>query len=343
MSRSSSDCDPLVAQLIDAAREHDSSEAAVRRVVDDHAAPLVRRMLARAVDRQMLSVNDVQDLTHDVWLRLLIKLRQLVADPECEPIARLDDYVGIVVRHALEDHRRRVDPPRAKLARRVHYVLTHTRTLAVWGMDPVLCGVAEWEGRGTWAPAPTLDDWPRLPDVAGIGGLRTAVEQLLRTTGEPVRLTALIDALAAASGLPGNRFVPLDGLTEVAATADAEGNLENRDYLAQLWCEIELLPLPQRRAMLLNLRLDTGDSIARALAALGVAGVRRQAKTLELQVEALLALWKELPLADRRIGSMLGLAPQQVVNLRKAARDRLARRMGRPRGHRRKGVTGRCI
>jgi DNA-directed RNA polymerase specialized sigma24 family protein len=338
VSRSSTDCDPLVAQLIEAAHEHNSSEAAVRRVVDDHAAPLIQRMLARAVDRQMLSVDDVQDLTHDVWLRLLVKLRQLVADPECEPISRFDDYVGIVVRHALEDHRRRVDPPRAKLARRVHYVLTHTPTLAVWGMDPVLCGVAEWRGRYTWAP--TLEDWPRLPDVVGIHDLRTAVEQLLRTVGEPMRLMALIDTLAAASGLPGDRFVPLDALTEVAATAEAEGNLENRDYLAQLWCEIELLPLQQRRAMLLNLRLDTGDSIARALAALGVAGVRRQAKTLELQVEALLALWKELPLADRRIGSMLGLAPQQVVNLRKAARDRLARRMGRPRGPRRKGVTG---
>jgi hypothetical protein len=38
-------------------------------------------------------------------------------------------------------------------------------------------------------------------------------------------------------------------------------------------------------------------------------------------------LWNELPLADDAIARRLGLMRQQVVNLRKSARERLGRRM----------------
>ena len=38
-------------------------------------------------------------------------------------------------------------------------------------------------------------------------------------------------------------------------------------------------------------------------------------------------IWNELPLDDKRIAALLGLTRQQVINLRKSARERLTRRM----------------
>jgi hypothetical protein len=40
-------------------------------------------------------------------------------------------------------------------------------------------------------------------------------------------------------------------------------------------------------------------------------------------------LWKELPLDDLTIAGRLGATRQQVINLRKSARARLVRRLGR--------------
>jgi hypothetical protein len=38
-------------------------------------------------------------------------------------------------------------------------------------------------------------------------------------------------------------------------------------------------------------------------------------------------IWNHLPLDDNRIAEILNLTRQQVINLRKSARERLARRM----------------
>jgi hypothetical protein len=38
-------------------------------------------------------------------------------------------------------------------------------------------------------------------------------------------------------------------------------------------------------------------------------------------------LWNELPLEDTRIAVILRITRQQVINLRRSARDRLARRL----------------
>jgi hypothetical protein len=40
-------------------------------------------------------------------------------------------------------------------------------------------------------------------------------------------------------------------------------------------------------------------------------------------------LWNRLPLSDLEIGARLGATQRQVINLRKAARERLARRLSR--------------
>jgi DNA-directed RNA polymerase specialized sigma24 family protein len=317
----------VLATWLRAARSGGDLEPAVHELLGRQGS-LVERVIAEAVQRQLVGPADAPDLANEVNLHLLSKLRQLVVDPDSEPIANFEDYVGTVVRNAIEDLRRSEDPLRASLAYRVRYVLTHTDTLALWGRDPTLCGLAEWVGRRDPVAAPAME-WT-FAEPSSAAALRLLVEAILRRAAAPLQLKDLVDAVATAKGLPRHRFVPLDSLRAAPAEPAREA-LESRQYLEQLWSEIEQLPTRQRVALLLNLRLDDGDSVARELVALGIVGMRRIAAAIEVPVGELLGYWDELPLPDARIVDLLGLTRQQVINLRKAARDRLARRMGRPR------------
>jgi hypothetical protein len=46
-----------------------------------------------------------------------------------------------------------------------------------------------------------------------------------------------------------------------------------------------------------------------------------------MTAEGLAGLWNDLPLEDSKIGELLGLTRQQVINARKSGRERLARRL----------------
>jgi hypothetical protein len=56
---------------------------------------------------------------------------------------------------------------------------------------------------------------------------------------------------------------------------------------------------------------------------------RRRAMALESYDEKFALLWQHLPLTDVAIAKMLGTERQKVINLRKAAGDRLSRRLAR--------------
>jgi predicted DNA-binding protein (UPF0251 family) len=61
----------------------------------------------------------------------------------------------------------------------------------------------------------------------------------------------------------------------------------------------------------------------------GTASLRVIADALDIPLPDLARLWHTLPLDDAQIAERLGVTRQQVINLRKSARDRLARRMAR--------------
>ena len=103
--------------------------------------------------------------------------------------------------------------------------------------------------------------------------------------------------------------------------------LEQRTYLQRLWKEICELPLRQRMVLLLNPKDAYGSSQLEMLPFTGVATIRQIARVLEFDEEEFATLWYELPIEDAQIAKRLDLTRQQVINLRKAARQRLARRM----------------
>jgi hypothetical protein len=58
----------------------------------------------------------------------------------------------------------------------------------------------------------------------------------------------------------------------------------------------------------------------------GVVTMGELAEALGLETKVLHKMWNDLPFDDLAIASRLGLTRQQVINLRKSARARLARR-----------------
>lgn len=103
--------------------------------------------------------------------------------------------------------------------------------------------------------------------------------------------------------------------------------LTHREHLERLWAEILDLPPRQRAALLLNLRDDEGRGMIELWPQTGVAAMAEVARALDLTEAALRELWPTLPRDDQWIAERLGVTRRQVINLRKCARERLARRL----------------
>src|SRR5262249_43289952 len=118
-------------------------------------------------------------------------------------------------------------------------------------------------------------------------------------------------------------------LSAIASDAMPSDELETRQNLSVLWKEIVQLQPRQRTALLLNLRDGDGLNALSLFVLAGVAALREIAAAVSLTPQRLGELWNDLPLDDLTIGSLIGATRQQVINLRKAARERLARRFNR--------------
>jgi hypothetical protein len=109
---------------------------------------------------------------------------------------------------------------------------------------------------------------------------------------------------------------------------DPVERMELKRWMTELWNQICDLPQPQRAALLLNLRSGADQSAVALLPLAGVATIRQVAEVLGVPPEEFAELWNRLPLDDFAIAERLGVTRQQVINLRKSARERLTRRMG---------------
>jgi len=125
------------------------------------------------------------------------------------------------------------------------------------------------------------------------------------------------------------RLVPAEAAPSerIDETASVESALVYRSALMLVWREIDLLPPKQRVALLLGLRDENGSALTSLLILLRIVTFDEFAAAVELTPEELAALWDQLPLPDMVIAERLDLNRQQVINLRKSARDRLGRRL----------------
>ena len=103
--------------------------------------------------------------------------------------------------------------------------------------------------------------------------------------------------------------------------------MDQRRYVLRLWSEIRELPPNQRIALLLHSRDGRGYPVIQLVQVTGIAFFPELAGVLGVSEQKLAELWNQLPLDDNSIAEMLGCTRQQVINLRKVARERLARRV----------------
>jgi DNA-directed RNA polymerase specialized sigma24 family protein len=279
---------------------------------------------------------DVEDVHAGVLLRLAQHLRGLREGRGEAPIRSFAGYVAVVAHNACHAFLRERYPARARLSSRTRYVLTRDPDLALWegkGRE-WLCGKATWRD-GACDPASAsrlLELGRRLGPLPFPELVRAVVARL----AGPARFEDVVDALAGIQGVSdqgprstaeedGRARNPVEDASDPAPSPEVV--LARKGFLTRLWAEIQELPARQRAALLLNLRDADGHGMIGLFPLTGVAEVPDVAQALDMPEDELLALWSELPRDDEWIAGRLGVTRRQVINLRKCARERLARRL----------------
>jgi hypothetical protein len=228
-----------------------------------------------------------------------------------------------VTLHACDDLVRERMPKRTAAKNRLCYILHRDPRFAQWTIDDeAVCG------RGEWRAIPTITRGISIETVQHLAGsrdVRGLLEAIFAAAGQPVELEAVVNA-AAKLWQMNDRSPAALYETVARATASHARETEDRQFLGKLWSEIALLNRPQRVALLLNLRDESGPA-AELFPLLGVATIHDIADSVGMPPGEFAPIWHELPLGDLRIASILGVTRQQVINLRKSARERLRRRM----------------
>jgi hypothetical protein len=251
-------------------------------------------------------------------------------------------YGAALSEHVLADHLRQARPNWFRLKRRVIYLMDRgpDGPLCRWKSSREwLCGPVEWRAlpfrltRRYLSLCESTDEFQR-EGLAGAPGASLDLEDLLlrmlHWVETPIELRAIVSHAAAAIDLREPVLLSLNGSrsggassleTTLAEPTDFRDAVIDRladvQYRAQIWEQVCALPLRQRNALLLAM-----DQEGVLLLCEGVCEV---AKALEIREHECFALWAELPLTDKAIGTRLQAEPGQVSNLRKCARERLLR------------------
>lgn len=281
--------------------------------------------------------NDVEDCCQEVHLQLLERMR---IAPELAP-NDLRNLAATIAWRVCARQVREQNPQFHALKNRIQYLLTRQEGLACWReVDKPVAGFAVWQGNR--APlvsgrlASLLADrqfrW-RAEQLTAPNDLVELLTSIFNQAAAPIVLNELISAVADLLQIRATKSVALDasedegGYELPSRDADVSLQVEKQIFLQRMWEEVQLLPPHQRAALLLNLRDEEGRGCISLFLVTGVATIRQLAAAVALPDERFAVLWNDLPLDDQTIAELLGLTRQQIINARKSARDRLARRL----------------
>lgn len=311
--------DKVLAQLIDTVDP--SSRTALIAEVIASSAPFVERALQRTC-AGWLRDDEVADVRSTVYVRLLNRLRNVV--PGSEAIENVEGFVVTVTTNTANDFLRQRYPQRTRLKNRIRYLLTHDERLSLWNSSGrLVAGLSTQQDQAVTRVSLTSTQFDEIATDASDG--RRALEAIFERIGSPLYLD---DLLRLAEVLWNIRDIHHESGTDLPSSApSAAEQLEQRSELESLWREVLLLPVSQRAALLLNLRDGDGGNALALIILLGISSFDDVALAVGLEPERLAALWETLPMPDSAIAQSLELTRQQIINLRKAARGRLHRRM----------------
>lgn len=310
--------DPALESFAAASRE--DADAQLGHLLDAHASPVVRRVIAH---RLGAASSDADDVHAQVLMQLMVRLRHARVEQTLAAIGVLTAYVATAAHHGCDHYLRAKYPLRWQLRNRIRYAIEHDGSLALWksAHGVWLCGCRGWQSRPSENP-PAVADAP----AAGPQQMKAFLTRLFQQSGGPLELAAVVDLAAAVWGVP---LLPAEDASALEQLSDrgrgADAALVHRQIADDAWQEIRALPVRQRQALLLHL---TDDALSVFMTS-GTASLRTLAAALDMELTALASLWDTLPLPDNAIAARLGCTRQQVINLRMAARKRLSNRLAR--------------
>ena len=264
-------------------------------------------------------------------MELLARLRNMRNGTAPDGIGSFAGYTAVAAYHACHEYLRRKYPNRHRLKTRLRYLLNTETRFAIWENPPGAwyCGFREWQATGT-SPAPadavsrwrdTLQNLPGGQNAMPPGNLLSRVFD--HFTG-PLEFDDLVSIFVHLWGVHDPPPASEKRVREVhSLDADPAYRMELQRWLTELWAQIRELPRAQRVALLMNLRAADNMPALSLLPLTGVAGIRQISEVLEIAPLEFARLWNLLPLDDLAVAALLGLTRQQVINLRKSARERL--------------------
>jgi RNA polymerase sigma factor (sigma-70 family) len=327
--------EPFLNAPLESAAEHDALRALI-----DQVTPVIEGVI-RGKAGAALAELEREELFSEAVLQLIRRLQEIKPDPARHSIANFKGYAAVTAFNVVHAHLRRVHPERHRLRNHIRHVVRKSARFALWQSQsgPFVCGFASWAGNvsGECSEA-DLDRIPPLSpplsvtwnDDIGRPQIIRALDHVFEHARKPLELERLVEKVAELFRLPvfATQAAPIQTASErIDETASAESSLVYRSALMEVWREIDLLPPRQRIALLLGLRDENGSAVTSLLILLRIATFDQLAAAVELSPEELAALWNQMPLPDMVIAERLGLTRQQVINLRKSARDRLGRRL----------------
>jgi DNA-directed RNA polymerase specialized sigma24 family protein len=328
-------CDPLLSPFLEADSPSRGDDV-LRALLEDEAAPIIHGVL----QRKKSTLDESEEITSAAREQLIRQLGALRNGERQTPIRDFRSYVAGVAYSAWADHLRAEHPQRSMLLNRLRYLLEN-RTARVgfvlWESADgrKWCGLSAWQQKSPVAPPPKLQFLLSDPTTAARqafgdrywqrNDLASLIAHLFEWLETPIELRDLVFVTA--------EILEIAGRTDsLEARIDAEQHDENslasypsaadeliwKEYLLWLWQQLAQLPPRQCAAFLLN------SSVLRDFELLGVASIRSLAPRFAMDADQLATIWQSMPLDDLAIAAELNCTRQQVINLRRVARDTLS-------------------
>jgi DNA-directed RNA polymerase specialized sigma24 family protein len=343
MEESSIQNDDLLAPWLQTLRTRGDEAAAaeLEGLIETHIEPVIKGVIRFKLRLDSGARADEADLAQEALTQWLAELRKLGARPDERSISDARGLAATIAYRVCYGWLRRQSPRRRALSNRLQYALTRQSGLAIWTdrRNLSVAGFEAWRDRAQASSGKLRqlpDDEKFLALVCRTGAewqgakLNDLLAAIFDYVGGPVAFDDLVGVVAALLQVKDEPSASTEdemGGVEISSGADVAWQVEKRIFLERLWQEVRELPRAQRVALLLNLREADGRGCLALFPATGVASLRQIANALELPAERFAELWPRLPLDDATIAGLLELTRQQVINLRKSARERLARRL----------------
>jgi len=351
--------DPLLRLFLTAKTERAAS-GCLDILVQTHALPIIMKVIAHRLQPGTPGnssfrpdSSESEEVRGNALAKLIGHLWELRTG-ENSPIEDFRAYVAVIARNACADLLRRKYPGRWKLQNHLRYIVLHDRRLSLRTANgQEILGLAAWNDRPlTHNVSSSFQEFqanpnsfaqrlyshqslPKIPDTE-------LLPRLVVEIGDPIPFNKMIELIASIRGIRDEH--PKTETSEANEDADfletlpssaksIHDQVQAMTFLRSLWQQILELSVDQRCAILLNIRDAAGRGIIALLSIVGVATPRQIAHNLEIPDNAFAELWHDLPLEDAKIAEFLSrtrkreITRQQVINLRKSAREKLTRRM----------------